>query len=138
MNSIIAPPICVHCQRLRPAAPGKWGLFCDAFPEGIPEAIKQSQADHRLPYPGDHDLQFLARSPDAEADAARLIAEAERAQHLEGRSVLRNLDLSNDWLYDWGDLPTTLDGLRAWLKEHHIAVEDFKNTGRYEANEDHF
>lgn len=47
-------------------------------------------------------------------------------------------DLSNDWLYAWGDLPTTLDGLRAWLKAHDIAVEDFKNTARYEANLDRF
>lgn len=54
------------------------------------------------------------------------------------RPVARDLDLSNDWLYAWGDLPTTLDGLRAWLKAQHISVEAFKNSARYEANYDAF
>ena len=129
-HDIIAPPICVDCQRLRPAQFRKWGMFCDAFPEGIPDDIIESRADHREPYPGDHGLQFLAKSEAAANDAARIIEQAHPA--------LRNLDLGNDWLYAWGDLPTTLAGLRQYLKQHHISVEDFKNTGRYEANYDVF
>jgi hypothetical protein len=79
---IIAPPICVGCQRLHKAVYGKWGLFCDAFPdgEGIPDSIKSSQVDHRQPVDGDHGLQFLAKSDDAAADAARIITQAQQAQ----------------------------------------------------------
>lgn len=110
---------------------GKWGLYCDAFPDGdgIPDAITSSRADHRQPFDGDHGLQFLPVSDAAAADAQRIIAEAHPALVL---------DLSNDWLYAWGDLPTTLDGLRAYLKEHDIDVEDFKNSARYEAHYDEF
>jgi hypothetical protein len=48
------------------------------------------------------------------------------------------VDLSNDWLYAWGDLPTTLDGLRRWLRAQRISAEAFKQSARYEANEDRF
>lgn len=131
-DALITPPICVNCKRLRPARYGAWGLFCDAFPDGggIPDAIKSSEADHRQPFVGDHGLQFLARSPEAAADAARIIGEA--------HSAIANLNLSNDWLYGWGDLPTTLDGLRQWLSDHDTTAEDFKNSARYEANYDRF
>jgi hypothetical protein len=54
------------------------------------------------------------------------------------RPVLRHLDLSNDWLYAWGDLPRTLKSLRKWLKEQGMTAEEFKNSARYEANYDHF
>ena len=129
--TISMPPICVDCLRLRKDTPfGKWGYYCDAFPDGIPDDIIENRADHREPYPGDHGLQFLAKSEAAERDAAHIIEQAHPA--------LRNLDLGNDWLYAWGDLPTTLVGLRAWLKAHHISIKDFKNTGRYEANYDRF
>ena len=131
-GALITPPICVNCKRLRPARYGKVGLFCDAFPDGggIPDAIKSSEADHRQPFAGDHGLQFLARSPEAAADAARIIGEAHPA--------IANVNLSNEWLYGWGDLPTTLDGLKARLKEDGVTVEDFKNSARYEANYDRF
>lgn len=129
-HRINMPPICVDCVRRHPAQPLKWGMFCDAFPDGIPDDIKENRADHRQPYPGDHGLQFAAKSDAAEHDAARIIEEAHPA--------LRNLDLGNDWLYAWGDLPTTLDGLRKYLKAHDIDPEDFKESARYEANLDRF
>lgn len=110
------------------------GLFCDAFPDGIPNAIKTTRVDHRKPFPGDHDLQFLAKSPQAAKDAARIVADA----RIPDRPFAPADDLSNDWLYAWGDLPTTLDGLRARLKSEGISAEDFKDSARYEANEDRF
>lgn len=142
--SVNTPPICVDCQRLRQAVYGKWGMFCDAFPEGIPDAIKTSRVDHRLSYPGDHDLQFLAKSPAAALDAARIIADAQSPQPSQTSQratvgeLAGDLALDNDWLYAWGNLPTTLDGLRAWLRQQDIAIADFKNSARYEANYDRF
>lgn len=134
--AVNAPPICVDCKRLHAAKFGKWGLFCDAFPDGIPDDIKQSRADHRQPYPGDHGLQFLPKSDAAAADAARII----KAAQPNGAPLIAgvHVDASNDWLYAWGDLPTDLKGLRAWLKAHDVDVEDFKNSARYEANYDRF
>lgn len=54
------------------------------------------------------------------------------------RPILTGLDLSNDWLYAWGDLPTTLAGLKQWLTAHSVSVDEFKNSARYEANYDRF
>lgn len=133
-HRIIAPPICVNCQRLHAAVYGKWGMYCDAFPDGIPDAIIGSRVDHRKPVDGDHGLQFLATSNTAAADAAQIIDEARPTD----RPTLHMPDLSNDWLYAWGDLPTTLEGLRAWLKQQHVSIKDFKNSARYEANYDRF
>ena len=135
-DRIIEPPICVDCKRLHKAVYGKWGMFCDAFPDGIPDAIMTSRADHRQPVEGDHGVQFLAKSPEAAAAARRIIAEAHASA--DSKPLLRDLDLSNDWLYAWGDLPTNLHDLKQWLKEHDIAMQAFKNSARYEANYDQF
>lgn len=60
----VPAPICLGCTRFRADKPG---LTCDAFPQGIPQAIYESSADHRKPYPGDRNLQFVAKTPaDAE------------------------------------------------------------------------
>lgn len=54
MTSIPAP-ICFSCSHiyLETDAPA-----CDAFPNGIPMSILLSEADHRLPYPGDNGILF--------------------------------------------------------------------------------
>lgn len=51
MTSIVTP-MCYTCSRLR------LGMTCDAFPSGIPMPIQLSEADHRVPYPGDNDIQY--------------------------------------------------------------------------------
>jgi len=56
MTSIIAP-MCMACARYHRDDGMMW-FRCDAFPQGIPEGIIESQIDHRMPFPGDNDLQF--------------------------------------------------------------------------------
>lgn len=50
--------ICAWCTRFRAQVRDR--TTCDAFPEGIPEAIQWMDADHRRPYPGDHGMLFEA------------------------------------------------------------------------------
>lgn len=49
--------ICMYCLRFHEADLQE--ETCDAFPNGIPNAIIMMEADHRKPYPGDHGLLFL-------------------------------------------------------------------------------
>jgi hypothetical protein len=52
-----------------------------------------------------------------------------------------NIDADPDnanWLYVWGHLPTTLEDLRARLEQRHITPEQFKQSGRYQANVERF
>jgi len=51
----VAVPICYSCTHLHPGD----GMMCDAYPDGIPEAILDSTADHRLPYEGDNGITFV-------------------------------------------------------------------------------
>jgi hypothetical protein len=43
------------------------GPTCAAFPDGIPQAVWEMRADHRLPYPGDQGIRFEAADPAAAA-----------------------------------------------------------------------
>lgn len=54
MTNLPMPILCRSCARLRDADAG----VCQAFPEGIPDAIWELGGDHRQPIKGDHGLQF--------------------------------------------------------------------------------
>lgn len=51
-------PVCFGCKRLIE----ELGSFiCDAFPDGIPEAIASGENDHSKPVQGDGGLLFLPK-----------------------------------------------------------------------------
>jgi hypothetical protein len=54
--------MCLECTRFHEE--NEEALTCDAFPDGIPEAIIMSSADHRQPFPGDNGLRFNPVDPD--------------------------------------------------------------------------
>lgn len=70
------PPICTHCMWLIREQPG--GLRrdgsdrCGAFPDGIPQAILDNEADHRQPVDGDQGIRFEPRSENS-VEYARLV-----------------------------------------------------------------
>lgn len=61
----LVPNLCNICKHRRK------GVTCAAFPERIPKDILQMHADHRLPYPGDQNIQFEVR--DSEEAHQRLL-----------------------------------------------------------------
>ena len=59
---ILLPPICEACTHRHEEI----GYRCDAFPDGIPDAITVDGFDHRQPFDGDHGIRFeLADGQDA-------------------------------------------------------------------------
>jgi hypothetical protein len=48
-------PICMMCKHFRREEPG---LRCDAFPDGIPDDIFYSRADHTKPMDDDSGIRF--------------------------------------------------------------------------------
>lgn len=53
--------LCAFCKRFNAKVANK--NVCEAFPDGIPDAIIEMQRDHRQPYPGDRGLRFAAEDP---------------------------------------------------------------------------
>lgn len=60
-------PLCWTCKHLNENAPG---MTCAAFPDGIPEPIILSDADHKKPYKGDNGIQYEPLEDGAPADPA--------------------------------------------------------------------
>ena len=49
-------PLCRTCKHWR--RDDFSGFTCNAFPDGIPDAILESDHDHRKPYPGDNGIRY--------------------------------------------------------------------------------
>lgn len=69
-------PICSSCARFTHCGDG-FGFCCEAFPDGIPEAIVRDGADHRKPFKGDRGIRFVLSE---EAGAADRLAAYEATQ----------------------------------------------------------
>ena len=54
---MIASTQCAFCRHVTGTRP----LRCAAFPEGVPAAILDGEADHRQAYPGDHVIRYETR-----------------------------------------------------------------------------
>jgi hypothetical protein len=48
-------PICVFCSHFKT---NEDSLVCDAYADGIPDAILKGKVDHQKPYEGDGGIQF--------------------------------------------------------------------------------
>jgi hypothetical protein len=57
---IYARPQCYDCKHRRHE---RGPLSCDAFPAGVPDAIKLGSHDHREPFPGDNGILFFEPLP---------------------------------------------------------------------------
>lgn len=52
---------CMSCRHRDSQNPMK----CTAFPDGIPMLIFSNGYDHRMPFPGDHNIQWFPRDKTA-------------------------------------------------------------------------
>lgn len=57
------PNLCAACKRLTDSERGR----CEAFPDGIPDAIFKQGGDHRKPVYADRGLQFELKSGEKQA-----------------------------------------------------------------------
>lgn len=60
----IPPPLCVTCRFWHRA--NHEAFTCDAYPDGIPEEIIQSEHDHHEPFRGDGGIQYKPLQPSKE------------------------------------------------------------------------
>jgi len=72
----VGQPVCVGCVHLKRVngRPDWVRLTCTAFPDGIPDAIVNNEADHRETFSGDNGIRFVPVDADAVAYAARTFA----------------------------------------------------------------
>lgn len=58
MTTFNQPFLCLYCKHLERQRDFSEGVFCSAFPEGVPLSILDNEADHRQPVEGDNGIQF--------------------------------------------------------------------------------
>ena len=68
--TLLATPLYVMCKHFRDVIFPR--ATCDAYPDGIPPAIKSWEYDHRIPFPGDHAL-FEPRDEEADQFVKRYL-----------------------------------------------------------------
>jgi predicted XRE-type DNA-binding protein len=64
---MITIPLCALCRHEH-RDPERTKRTCAAFPNGIPSAILDNEADHRKSYPGDHGMRFEPLADTTPAD----------------------------------------------------------------------
>lgn len=67
------PPICMVCKHLHDSINS---FTCDAFPDGIPQAIAMNGADHRDAFSGDNGIRFEVKEGVSDEALAAAIATA--------------------------------------------------------------
>lgn len=60
-----ATPMCTDCKHFKRTEDG---LVCDAYPDGIPDAIIDGDVNHRKPYQGDNGIQFALKDGEKPKD----------------------------------------------------------------------
>lgn len=60
MKIISQCSLCTHRTRTE-----ELGVYCEAFPDGIPEDIYYNRHDHRKPYPGDRGVRWESEGGEA-------------------------------------------------------------------------
>ena len=59
LAKMIYSPVCNLCKHFSIVNSIDSGIHvCDAFPDGIPDAIWRGDNNHTKPYPGDNGIQF--------------------------------------------------------------------------------
>jgi len=69
-------PLCMFCRNLIDESEVK---RCRAFPEGIPEEILTTEADHRKPFEGDGGIRFESMSDEAEKRATEVFGKRKKS-----------------------------------------------------------
>lgn len=93
---MMAYVLCDFCKRLKDFELGEYDkviAHCEAYPEGIPEAVVY--AGHLYPKPDDNGLQFLGEVPD-NLKKSRV---KENREYRELKKYYKELDMSDDeWI----------------------------------------
>lgn len=94
----VVVPICNGCLYYEGQAEQYARPTCAAFPAGIPDAILNSEVDHREPYAGDGGATFTASDADAEAYAHEVFGSRQTAHGQTGKApvIVRGIVLRTE------------------------------------------